>query len=145
MNKIELVKQVRSITGLGVLECKQSLEVSNWDVSAAVQYCKEHMRPSTKPTGAGAIFSYVHHNQLIASLVELHCATDFVVKSDDFQDLGNQLAMHVAAMAPESIEDFLTQDSLKSNESIGSLVNSVSARLNEPIKIARFQRYTLGA
>lgn len=145
MNKIELIKKLREVTGLGLNECKKALESTNWDYDSAFAFAKENIRPSTKPTGAGAVFSYIHHNQLIGVLLELHCATDFVAKSEEFSNLGNALAMHIAGMEPWDIDELLSQNSLKNSSiTIETMLNEASARFNEPIRVKRFQRYALG-
>lgn len=145
MNKVELIKAVREATSLGVLECKKALEATNWHFDDAVKHAKENSRPSSKPVGAGAIFSYIHHNQLMGALLELHCATDFVARSEEFCKLGNDLALHVAAMHPVDVEELLAQPCLKDTSlTIGELLNTFSAKVNEPIKVQRFQRYILG-
>ncbi len=144
-SKVEAIKKLRETTGLGLLECKAALEASNWNPVAALDYAKEHIKPSTKPVGAGAVFSYVHHNQLIGVLLELHCGTDFVARSEDFQKLGNALTMHIAAMEPKDAVELLSQDYLKDNTiTVGEFITAVAGRFNEPIKIARFHRYVLG-
>jgi elongation factor Ts len=145
MSKVEAIKKLREVTGLGLLECKAALEACNWNPDKALDYAKEHVRPSSKPVGAGAVFSYVHHNQQIGVLLELHCGTDFVARSEDFQKLGNALTMHVAAMDPRDVDGLLAQDYLKDNSiTVGDFIKAVSARFNEPIKVARFHRYILG-
>lgn len=145
MSKISAIKELREITGLGLLECKSALEATGWNLEKALNYAKDHVRPSTKPVGAGAVFSYVHHNQLIGVLLELHCGTDFVARSEDFQKLGNALTMHVAAMDPQNVDELLAQDYLKDESTtVGEFIKVMSARFNEPVAVARFHRYVVG-
>lgn len=145
MNKIEAIKKLREITGLGLVECRTALEAVNWNIDDALNYAKENIKPSTKPVGAGAVFSYIHHNKLIGVLLELGCGTDFVAMNDDFKKLGNNIAMHIASTDQENIESLLLQPYLKDTTiTVGDLVNTFSARFNEPIKIVRFSRYVVG-
>lgn len=142
---VKLVKELRQITGLSLLECKRALESTNLDLEKAIEFCTKNARPSHKPVGAGSIFSYVHYDRRIGVLVELHCATDFVARSEEFKNLGKNLTLQIAAMNPSDIEALLAQPFLKdSSTTVGKLVDINSAKFNEPIKIKRFQRYVLG-
>lgn len=145
MNKVELIKKFRAGTGLGLLQCKNALIETNWNLEEAIKYVKNNIRPSEKPTGSGAIFSYIHHNMSTGSLLELLCGTDFVARTEDFQKLGNTVAMHVTAMKPQSVEELLTQPYFKDNSiSVGDFIAVVAARFNEPIKVSRFKNFILG-
>lgn len=145
MNKVNLIKEVREITGLGIAECKNALEATNWQLDSAVKHAKENSKPSDKPVGAGAIFSYIHHNRLIGALLELHCATDFVARNEEFIKLGNDLVLHIAAMHPVDIDDLLNQPFLKNTAiTVKTLIREFSAKVNEPIKVHRFHKYVLG-
>lgn len=145
-NKIEIIKKLRETTGMGLSECRKALDACSWDLEKATEHIKVNVRESDKPVGAGAVFSYVHHNFQIGALLELHCGTDFVARSDDFQKLGNMLVMHVAALAPNTVEELLSQDCLTMQGiTLDFHIKSIAARFNEPVKVARFQRYVLGA
>jgi len=145
MSKLEQVKKLRELTGAGISECLNALEKSEFNFDKANQYLRENIRPSNKPIGAGAIFSYIHHNQKIGVLLELQCGTDFVSQNEGFKELGKAIAQHIAAINPSSIEDLLSQNYIK-NESylISEMIDTFSSRVNEPIKIHRFVRYQLG-
>jgi elongation factor Ts len=145
MNKIEAIKNLREVTGLGLAECKAALEATDWDADKALNYAKEHVKPSDKPVGAGAVFSYIHHNKTIGVLLELHCGTDFVTRSEGFQKLGNDLVVHIAGMDPKDVDDLLAQPYLRDTSlTVGDLIKQQAAKFNEPIKVSRFNRYFLG-
>jgi elongation factor Ts len=146
MSKVEAIKNLREITGMGLSECRKALNASNWDTNEAIEYLKTHARESNKPTESGAIFTYVHHNYQLGAILELHCGTDFAARSDDFQKLGNLLVIHVAALDPKSVEEFLAQKMLntETDMTLGAYVKAVSARFGEPVKIFRFKRYLIG-
>jgi elongation factor Ts len=136
---IENVKKMRGITGLGLVECKIVLEAAGGDLDTALSNVKDRAKPSTKPVGAGAVFAYVHHNRKVCAVVELHCGTDFVALNEQFELLGNDIAMQVAAMEPLNVEDLMYQKWVKDeSRTIKELLDSFSARFNEPIKVVRF-------
>jgi elongation factor Ts len=102
---MEMIKELREATGVGILDCKEALETSNGDFDQAVEYLREKgIAAAAKRAGRtasdGVIAAYVHHGNRIAAMVELNCETDFVARTDDFQKLAYDLAMHVAASRP---------------------------------------------
>ncbi len=102
------VKELRDRTGAGMLECKNALEESGGEVEAAIDWLRARgaskaAKRSGKEASEGAIGSYVHMNGTIGVLVEVNCETDFVARTDDFQGLVRDLAMHVAASAPLAV------------------------------------------
>lgn len=143
MNKVESIKKLREVTGLGLAECKEALDkTSTYD--EAVQYLKANAKPSSKPVGAGGVFTYRHHNGLMGAILELQCGTDFVARSASFDALGSLLVRQVAAMNPQSVEELLEQEALNDGRKVGEVISSASARFNEPLVVARFTRYVLG-
>lgn len=101
-----MVKDLREKTGAGVLDCKRALEQFNGDMDQAVQWLREKgfaaaAKKASRATGQGMIAHYIHPGARIAALVELNCETDFVARLEEFQVLGHDLAMQVAASKPE--------------------------------------------
>ncbi len=99
------VKELRSMTGVGIMECKEALAASEGNVDSAVEYLrkkglKRAETKSARSTEQGCIGSYVHTNQRIGVLVEVQCETDFVARSEDFQEMIRDVAMQAAAMKP---------------------------------------------
>jgi elongation factor Ts len=99
------VKQLRERTGVGMMECKKALLEANGDVVEAEKVLRRRGMAAAgtkagRATGEGAIASYVHTGGRIGVLVEVNCETDFAARSDDFQRLIHDLAMHIAAAAP---------------------------------------------
>jgi len=85
---------------------------------------------------AGAVFSYVHHTGRLGSMVALACETDFVAKTDDFVKLGKELALHVAASRPESVDVLLGQEYVRDPaKKISDLVKEVIGKLGENIQV----------
>ncbi|BAM02151.1 MULTISPECIES: translation elongation factor Ts [Caldilinea] len=104
----EMVKQLREATNAGVLDCKKALTETNGDFEAAVEILrKKGLATAAKKAGReaneGLIGSYVHPGSKIASLVEVNCETDFVARTEEFQQLARDLAMHVTASRPQYI------------------------------------------
>ncbi|GIV69086.1 translation elongation factor Ts [Caldilinea sp.] len=104
----EMVKQLREATNAGVLDCKKALLETNGDFDAAVEILrKKGLATAAKKAGReaneGLIGSYVHPGSKVASLVEVNCETDFVARTEEFQQLARDLAMHVTASRPQYI------------------------------------------
>jgi elongation factor Ts len=103
------VATLRERTGAGMMDCKKALEETNGDMDKAVENLRSRgAAKADKRAGRavkeGMIANYIHHNGKIAVLVELNCETDFVARTDDFQQLGKWIAEHVAAAAPIGID-----------------------------------------
>ena len=102
----KMVKELREKTGVGMMDCKKALvEESDGDMEKAVKYLREKgiskaEAKSERSTSEGLIYSYIHTNGKIGVLVEINCETDFVSRTDAFQDLCKDIAMHVAATQP---------------------------------------------
>ncbi|AER66914.1 translation elongation factor Ts [Thermovirga lienii DSM 17291] len=114
---MEAVKELRHRSGAGVLDCKKALQECDGDIEKAVDYLREKgLAKAAKKAGRtaseGLVFSYIHTNGKIGTLVELNCETDFVARTDEFQELGKEIAMHIAAAAPlyVSVDDVPAED-----------------------------------
>ncbi|MCV0403455.1 MAG: translation elongation factor Ts [Chloroflexi bacterium] len=105
MIKPEDVKRLREQTGAGIMDCKRALEESGGDYEKAALFLREKgLSTAAKKAGRaareGIVTSYIHHGSRLGVLLELNCETDFVARTDDFQQLARELAMQVAGMAP---------------------------------------------
>jgi elongation factor Ts len=108
MIKPEDVKRLREATGAGIMDCKRALEESGGDVDAAVLWLREKgLSTAAKKAGRaareGIVQSYIHHGARLGVLLELNCETDFVARTDDFQQLAREIAMQIAGMAPQYV------------------------------------------
>jgi elongation factor Ts len=105
MIRPEDVKALREQTGAGIMDCKRALEESGGDVTQAVAWLREKglstaARKADREAREGVISSYIHHGARLGVLLELNCETDFVARTDDFQQLARELAMQVAGLSP---------------------------------------------
>ena len=101
---IEKVKRLRETIGCGVMEARRALNEAGGDLDRAAEGIRrtQRDRPATRPAQAGAVFQYRHHDGSMGSMVVLACGTDFVARSPLFRELGEALALQVAATAPAS-------------------------------------------
>lgn len=105
---LDAVKKLREQTGAGVLDCKKALTECGCDIEKAVVMLREKGKASAakrvgRTTANGIISAYIHAGGRIGVLVEMNCETDFVARTDDFQNLAREIAMHVAAEDPRYI------------------------------------------
>lgn len=106
----EMIKELRERTGAGMLECKNALREAGDDVDKAIELLREKgMAKADKKAGRatteGLVGSYVHQTGKIGVLVEVACETDFVARTDDFQQFVSELALHIAASAPLAVDE----------------------------------------
>jgi elongation factor Ts len=106
--KAEDVKRLREQTSAGIMDCKRALEESGGDYEKALLWLREKgLSTAAKKAGReareGIIASYIHHGSRLGVLLELNCETDFVARTDDFQQLARDLAIQVAGMAPQYV------------------------------------------
>jgi len=100
-----LVKKLRDATGAGMMECKAALTEANGDLEAATTLLRKRgLAAATKKAGRstseGLIGHYIHMGGKIGVLVEINCESDFVARTDKFQELTKEIAMHIAAASP---------------------------------------------
>jgi elongation factor Ts len=103
-----MVKKLRDTTGAGMMECKAALTESKGDMDEAVTILRKRgLAQATKKAGRstneGLIGSYIHMGGKIGVLVEVNCESDFVARTDDFQNLAREIAMHIAAASPQYV------------------------------------------
>ncbi|MFA6016598.1 MAG: elongation factor Ts [Patescibacteria group bacterium] len=149
MYDIKKLKQLREETGISFSLCKKALEESKNDIPAAKKLLNnwgiaKADSKSTRSTGTGIIFSYVHHNKKVASLIQLACETDFVSGNKEFQLLGQELAMQVASIRAETNEELLDQEYIRDpSKKIGDLIKEAVLKFGENIKVVKFVRWSV--
>ncbi len=146
---INLIKQLREETGAGIADCRIALEESDGDMAEAKEVLlKKGMERADKKadreTKAGLIYSYIHNGR-VGAMVEVGCETDFVAKTDDFVNLCKEVAMQVASMNPENVEELLKQAYIRdTKKTMEDLVKETIGKLGENIQVRRMVRFELG-
>ncbi len=111
------VKKLREETGVSIMQCKKALEEAEGDFEKARVILRKVSaqiaeKKADRELGAGAVQAYVHAGNTVAGVVVLSCETDFVAKNEEFVALAKDIAMHVAAMAPQ----FLSREEVKDED-----------------------------
>ena len=120
----KLVKELRDRTGAGMMECKKALAEANGSLPEAEIILRKHgiasaSKKSTRTTRQGVVGSYIHPGSQLGVLVEVNCESDFVARTDDFQNLVKDLAMQIAAADPQFIRrEDVTQEALDKERDI---------------------------
>jgi len=100
-----MVKELRSQSGAGIMECKSALKETQGDLEEAITFLRKKGlakadKKSDRQTSEGVIGSYIHQGGKVGVMLELNCETDFVANTPDFQTLVKDIAMHIAAAKP---------------------------------------------
>lgn len=132
------------------MECRKAIDESKGDLKKAAKLIQswgieKAEKKAGRETGQGLVESYIHATGKVGAIVELQCETDFVARTEDFKKLAHELAMQVASMQPENVEELLKQTYIRdSSLTIHDLVKGVIAKVGENIVIKRFYRLELG-
>lgn len=107
--KMEDIKKLRAMTGAGMMDVKNTLVETDGDIEKAAILLRERGiakadKKADRAATEGYVGSYIHHNGKIATLVELNCETDFVARTEGFQELAKNLAIHVAMANPKYVK-----------------------------------------
>ncbi len=105
---IELIKELRKRTAAGFSDCKKALEEAGGDIEKAIDILRKRglaiaAKRASKATSEGIVAAYVHSNKKIGVLVEVNCETDFVARTDEFQQFAHDVAMQIAATSPIAV------------------------------------------
>lgn len=135
----KLVKQLREMTGAGILECKKALEETNGNLEEAVEVLRKRgiakaAKKASRETKEGIVYAYIHGDGRIGVLLELNCETDFVARNDLFKELAKELAMQIAAMKPK----YVSRDSVPREvvEKEGEIIREAALAEGKPQHIA---------
>ncbi len=119
-----MVKELRVKTGAGMMDCKEALTAVKGDFEQAIDFLRKKglsaaTKRSSKAAKDGTVSSYIHMGGKIGVMVEINCETDFVAKTDDFQAMGKDIAMHIAASNPLYVRpDEIKEDVLNREKEI---------------------------
>jgi elongation factor Ts len=162
----DAVKQLRDLSGAGVMDCKKALDETGGDLEKAVKVLREKgiasaEKKAGRETGQGLVDSYIHAGGRIGVLVEVNCETDFVARTDTFKQLVHDVALQIAgipttlaitddqlppdAEGPPEETVLMKQPFIKDgSRTIEQLVKEAIAATGENIRIRRYTRFELG-
>lgn len=151
---MDTIKELREETGLSFAQIKKALDEASGDKDKARTILSQYSaaqaeKKSDREVAAGAVSAYIHTNGTTGVLLELGCETDFVAKNEEFVALAKDLAMHVCAMAPETVEGeeetaLLKQAFIKNPElTVEGRIQAAIQKFGENIKVVKFTRYSI--
>jgi len=146
----QMVKQLRERTGAGMMDCKNALNETQGHMENAVDFLRKKglaaaAKKAGRITAEGAVGSYIHGGGKIGVLVELNCETDFVARTEPFQELLRDIAMHIAAADPRAVRrEEVTQDLLDREKAIftdQALASGKPPQVVEKIVAGKMEKY----
>lgn len=143
------IAKLRLETGAGVMDCKKALEEARGDFHQAKEILSRNAeviakQKSERSAKQGIIECY-NHGGKIGVLLEIACESDFVAKNSEFKKLAHELAMQIASMSPQDLEELLAQPYIRDESmTIKDSVQQAIAKIGENIQIKRFVRFELG-
>lgn len=151
MSKISIdqIKKLREETNAGVMEVRRALEEAKGNEAKARELLKASGiaradKKAEREIKAGRVFSYIHHSGTVGAIVTLGCETDFVAKTDQFLELGKEIAMQVASMGGENVKEVLAQEYIRDNKkTIQDLIKEVIAKTGENCTLSDFKRLSV--
>ncbi|ACL69523.1 translation elongation factor Ts [Halothermothrix orenii] len=141
------IKELRSRTGAGVLDCKKALAETNGDIDAAVEYLREKgIAAAAKKAGRvaaeGAVNVYISDDRKKGVIVEVNSETDFVAKNDNFKDLVNKISEHLMQSDANSVDEVLKETWYQDSEKdVNTIIKEAIASIGENINLRRFEKY----
>jgi len=163
--KTDKIKELREKSGAGVMACRGALLEAEGDILKALECLRQKglvqaKKKAERVAKQGLITSYIHSGGKIGAMIEVNCETDFVARTGEFKELAHNLAMQVAALAPQYIAKeempegadvepqvacLLLQAYIKEPEkTIQDVITETIAKVGENIKVSRFARFELG-
>jgi len=171
---VDEIKNLREVTGAGVMDCKRALTECGGDAAKAADFLREKgllkaADKSERTANEGLVEPYIHGGGRLGVLVEINCETDFVARNEAFKQFAHNVAMHIAAAAPDYVkEDDVPKEILKGmsdaeakdylkekvllnqgfvrdeSMTIGQLLTDLASKTGENVVIRRFARFGLG-
>ncbi|MDP1689351.1 MAG: translation elongation factor Ts [bacterium] len=139
------IQKLREVTSAGVMDCKRALAEAKGNFDEALKIIQKNglskaEKRADRKTGAGLVHSYVH-SERVGVIVELRSETDFVAHSEPFRALIHDIAMHIAAMAPLTVEELVAQPFVRDeSRTIKDLVTELTSKVGEKIEVGKFYR-----
>jgi len=145
----ELIKQLREVTGAGMLDCQKALKQTNGDFDQAKEMLIQKLgekaeKKQDRTTNEGIVATYIHGNKKMGAMVTVKCETDFVAKNDTFINLANTIAMQIGATNPSDVNDLLSQGYIKDpSVTVQELINQAIGKIGENITIGEFKHFVI--
>ncbi len=143
----QMVKELREMTQAGMMDCKKALIEAQGDMEKAIEWLREKgLAAAAKKAGRiaaeGMVAGYVAEGAKVGVIVEVNCETDFVANTDNFKDFCKKISTHIAAAAPQTVEELLTQPFTgDTSKTITDLISDATVAIGEKINVRRFARY----
>lgn len=143
------LKKLREKTGVSFSLCKKALEETKNNITKAKRKlddwgAEQITKKLGRSSSQGAIFTYVHHNKQVASMIELLCETDFVADNPEFALLGQEISMQLASMKADTVEKLLDQEYIRDpSKKVEGLIKEAIMKFGENVKISRIIRWSL--
>ncbi|MFH1840601.1 MAG: translation elongation factor Ts [Candidatus Shapirobacteria bacterium] len=147
---LDQIKDLRSQTGAGVMDCRRALQDSEGDNEKAKKWLRQKGfqragKRAGRETSQGFIETYSHADGKIVSLVELLCETDFVARTEDFRRTAHEIALQMAAMFPQNKDELLKQPYIRdASQTIQDLMSDLAGKTGENVRIGRLARWQIG-
>lgn len=140
------VKQLREMTGAGMMACKTALTECNGDMEKAVDYLRQKglaaaQKKQSRIAAEGTVVTMVEGN--LGVVLEVNCETDFVSKGDDFQNFAKSVAAHILKNKPATIEELLGQTHAESGRTVQETSTELTLKCGEKVDIRRFNTVEL--
>lgn len=144
MISASLVKELRELTGAGMMDCKKALSAVEGDMDKAIDFLREKgLAAAAKKAGRiaaeGVVGSFISADGKIGAVVEVNCETDFVAKTDNFKALVEKIAAHIVATKPADLEALMASE--LDGQTVEALVTASVAKIGEKISVRRFALY----
>lgn len=144
MINASLVKELREITGAGMMDCKKALTETNGDIDKAIEYLREKgiskaAKKSSRIAAEGLVEIFVSADNKIGAMIEVNSETDFVAKNEEFKEFVAKLAEIVANTNPKDVEDLKTKEYGNGKTVEETLTEKIST-IGENMSIRRFER-----
>ncbi len=140
------VKELREMTGCGMMDCKKALTETNGDKEKAIEFLREKgLATAAKKAGRiaaeGIVKAYIDEAAKVGVLVEVNSETDFVAKNAEFQEFVTNVAKQIAATNPADVEALLAEKFIEGDKTIGEMLTEKIAKIGENMNIRRFCRF----
>jgi len=150
----ELVKRLRELTDCGFMDCKKALQETGGNVDEAVAYLRQKgiavaRKRAERTTSEGAVWALVNPDEASGVLLEVNCESDFVARTEAFQEFGSALAAQIAAAGPDNtptdVDQLLAQPWRQQPQlSVAEYLTEVMSKIGENLRVRRFVRYNGG-